>query len=100
MDKKPSGSRGRRLGPNSAIPAIVKLIRRLFFSVSMEIEVTSMGKQKRVKLKEGATGEDLLHALNLLPDGVLIVNRSVPIPYTSKLKDGDKLKVIRVASGG
>ncbi|KAA0002258.1 MAG: MoaD/ThiS family protein [Thermoplasmata archaeon] len=66
----------------------------------MEIEVTVMGKKKKIALNENATGEDLLNALNLLPDGVLIINENNPIPYTEKLKNGDKLRVIRVASGG
>jgi sulfur carrier protein ThiS len=66
----------------------------------MKIEVTSMGQEIILILKEGSTGEDLLHALNLLPDGVLIVHNNTPIPYTNRLKNGDRLKIIRVASGG
>ncbi len=96
----PNGSRGRRLSPDSAIPAIVKLIGKMFFSVSMEVKVAMMGKERKVMLKDDATGEDLLNALKLLPDGVLIINDDNPIPYTSKLKNGDRIKIIRVASGG
>ena len=59
-----------------------------------------MGKERKVMLKDNATGEDLLNALKLLPDGVLVINGRHPIPYTHKLKDGDRIKIIRVASGG
>ena len=99
-EQMPSGSRGRRLGPDSAIPAIVKLIRAMFFSVSMEIDVRVMEKELKINMDENATGEDLLKALKLLPDTVLIISGNRPIPYTEKLKEGDKIRIIRVASGG
>jgi len=72
----------------------------VFFSISMEIEVSMQNGKKTLQLDDDATGEDLISKLGFSPDEViLIVGRKI-VPYTSKLGEGDVVKIVRVASGG
>jgi len=72
----------------------------VFFSISMEIEVSMPNEKKNLQLDKGATGEDLISKLGFSPDEVILVIGGKPVPYTSKLGNGDKVKIVRVASGG
>ncbi len=51
-------------------------------------------------LEPGATGGDLLSALRLPPDAHLLVRGDVPIPIDEPLRDGERIRVIGVVSGG
>jgi len=66
----------------------------------MEIEVSMFNEKKKIELPKESTAEDLISKLNLTPDGVIVVANNKPVPYTSKLRDGDKIKIVRVSSGG
>jgi len=55
---------------------------------------------KPVDLPEGASGYDLMKSLQLAPDAHILVRGDVPIPVDEKLKDGERLRVISVVSGG
>lgn len=65
----------------------------------MQIELEMRGKTQRMELNDDATGEDLLKKLNLFPDGVIIIVDGKPIPYKEKIR-GNRVRIIRVASGG
>ena len=56
--------------------------------------------EKEVELPEGATGYDLMKSLNLAPDVHIIARSNVPIPVDETLRDGERLLVIAVVSGG
>ncbi len=56
--------------------------------------------EREVELPEGATGYDLMKSLNLAPDVHIIARRDVPIPVDETLRDGDRVRVIAVVSGG
>jgi sulfur carrier protein ThiS len=58
------------------------------------------GKVQEQTLPEGSTVEDLLSQLNLHPDSYIVTKDSKPVPITRNLEDGERLKIIKVASGG
>jgi sulfur carrier protein ThiS len=51
-------------------------------------------------LSAGETALKVLEKLNLYPDGHLVLRDRTPIPIDEELKDGDRIKIIKVASGG
>jgi len=55
---------------------------------------------KDVELPEGASGYDLIKSLNLAPDVHILARDDVPIPIDETLRDGERLRVIAVVSGG
>jgi len=66
----------------------------------MEIEVLMHGERKKIGMDDGATGEMLISKLGFTPDGIILISGGKPVPYTETLRDGDEVKVVRVASGG
>ncbi len=57
-------------------------------------------KFKNVNLKDNAIGQDLLEKLSLQPDAYIISRQGNPIPLDEKLKEGEKISIIHVVSGG
>jgi sulfur carrier protein ThiS len=55
---------------------------------------------KAVELPPGSSGYDLIKLLGLAPDVHLLVREDVPIPIDEKLRDGERVRVIAVVSGG
>ena len=55
---------------------------------------------RAVELPEDASGYDLMRQLGLAPDVHLLVRADVPIPIDEKLRDGERVRVISVVSGG
>jgi len=53
-----------------------------------------------VDLPEGATAEDAIRALRLLPDGWIVLKGGEPVPLDEQLDDGDEIKLVSVVSGG
>jgi sulfur carrier protein ThiS len=64
------------------------------------VVVQSSGKVQERTLPEGSTVEDLLSQMNLHPDAYIVTKDSKPVPITRRLEDGERLKLIKVASGG
>ena len=68
----------------------------------MKRRVTVGGEEREVKLAAGATAGELVAALGLHPDGVLVLAEGEPlrpVALTSALPEGG-IRVVRVASGG
>ncbi|OIR13037.1 MAG: hypothetical protein BEU05_00495 [Marine Group III euryarchaeote CG-Bathy2] len=64
--------------------------------------VTVGGEEREVELPEGATAGELVAALGLHPDGVLVLAEGEPlrpVALNSSLPEGD-IRVVLVASGG
>ena len=64
--------------------------------------VTVGGEERQVELPEGATAGELVAALELHPDGVLVLAEEEPlrpVALTSPLPEGG-VRVVLVASGG
>lgn len=64
------------------------------------VVVQLSGKVQEQTLPEGSTVEDLLSQMNLHPDAYIVTKDSKPVPITRRLEDGERLKLIKVASGG
>lgn len=69
----------------------------------MKVKVKLMPGGKKfddVNIKGGATGQELFMKLNLAPDAHIITRKGNPIPLDEKLRQGDKISIIQVISGG
>ena len=66
----------------------------------MNISVAVGNVVTSVPLADGSTAADLLASLHLLPDTHIFLRDNAPIPIDEPLKEGDSIKMIRVASGG
>jgi len=69
----------------------------------MRIEIKLYPENKTTALDfkvESATVMDVLSRLNIKPDTVVVIKDNDPIPIDEDVNDGDKLKIIKVASGG
>ncbi|KAA0004574.1 MAG: MoaD/ThiS family protein [Thermoplasmata archaeon] len=75
-----------------------------YYSIGfMRIKVALYPEKNNSDLKiksENATVLDVLTKLNIKPDTVIVMRDSKPIPVDDNINDGDKLKIIKVASGG
>ena len=69
----------------------------------MRIKVTLYPEKNNSDLEiksKNATVLDVLAKLNIKPDTVIVMRGSKPVPVDDNINDGDKLKIIKVASGG
>ena len=66
----------------------------------IKVVVLMGGRTTEHELPEGSTVQDLLSAMKLHPDAYIVTKDAKPIPITRGLEDGERLKVIKVASGG
>jgi sulfur carrier protein ThiS len=53
-----------------------------------------------VEVADGAICLDILNKLDLSPDAHIVAREGDPIPIDEKLKDGEKIEIIKVVSGG
>jgi sulfur carrier protein ThiS len=53
-----------------------------------------------VEVADGAMCLAVLEKLNLSPDAHIVTREGDPIPIDEKLKDGEKIEIIKVVSGG
>jgi hypothetical protein len=71
--------------------------------LQINISITGKGEPKVIEVGEDATPLEILNNLEFFPDEVIIISKlhsNKPIPINSKLKPGDLLTIIPVASGG
>ncbi len=64
------------------------------------VELLPSRREEAIELEASGTGIDLLRALRLAPDAHILVRRDTPIPADEALSEGDRIRVIAVASGG
>jgi len=62
--------------------------------------VTLAGKERKVEIAKDKTIEDLFAKLELFPDAHIAIIGEHPVPLTQVLHDGDRLRILKVASGG
>jgi len=58
------------------------------------------GAERVADLAEGACGLDLVRTLGLAPDVHVLARGDAPIPEDEPLRDGERIRVIAVVSGG
>ncbi len=66
----------------------------------LTVELHPSREMKEVELPAGANGNTLMGKLGLAPDVHILVRGDVPIPIDEELRDGERLRVISVVSGG
>ena len=66
----------------------------------VEIEFFPSEERKTVELNWGATGIELLGALGKHLDSHILTKKGIPIPIDQRLEDGDRIRILSVASGG
>ena len=66
----------------------------------MNIKIQQGGKTEEMHIQEGMSVLDILSELNLFPDAHIIMIEKTPVPIDYILKDGEVLKIVKVASGG
>ena len=95
---------GAVIGPDTAAPRgpPAHLLRDAGFPERMRVDVElHPGTVRRaVDLPAEATGLDLVRALGLAPDAHLLVREGTPIPEDEALRDGERIRVVAVVSGG
>ncbi|MDH7507993.1 MAG: MoaD/ThiS family protein [Methanomassiliicoccales archaeon] len=69
-------------------------------SITVELGRNEQKDTQVVEIDEYSTVEQLLRFLGFVPDECIVLKSRTPIPITETLKDGDRVKIIRVASGG
>lgn len=66
----------------------------------MELQV-EIGKDiRKLSIREGTTIQEVMDQLGLYSDAYLTIIDSKPVPITLPLKAGERLRLIKVASGG
>ncbi|MBC7107566.1 MAG: MoaD/ThiS family protein [Methanomassiliicoccales archaeon] len=70
--------------------------------ISITIELGRNGQKDTqiVEIEKDSTVEQLLRSFGFVPDECIVLKSRTPIPITETLKDGDRVQIIRVASGG
>ncbi len=68
--------------------------------MQLRVRVLPSGKDQIIDLEEGADGFRLLDFLQLNPEAHLILKETKPIPVDGLLRDGDRISVVSVISGG
>ena len=69
----------------------------------MRIHATLHGfpqKERDLDLGEGATADDAPRALGIRPELVLVFRDDAPIPGDAPLREGDRVRIVRIVSGG
>jgi len=56
--------------------------------------------EQTVELPSGATGIELLRSLALPPDAHLLIRDDTPVPLDAPLREGERIRVVGVVSGG
>jgi sulfur carrier protein ThiS len=69
--------------------------------MKIKVRITPDNITKEIQLKNNnASIEDLLLKLNIKPDTAIVMKNNIPIPIDESLENDNKLKIIRIASGG
>jgi sulfur carrier protein ThiS len=66
----------------------------------IELTVEVERQPRSLRLPSGSTAEAMLDSLGLFPDAHIVVRGKAPVPLDAPLEQGDRLRVIKVASGG
>lgn len=78
-------------------------LRRGASPVSLRIHATLHGfpeKERELELPDGAKADDAPRALGIRPELVLVFRDDRPLAADALLADGDRIRILRVVSGG
>jgi sulfur carrier protein ThiS len=70
--------------------------------MTMKVVVEFFPQRREIvmDLPARSNGHDLMKSLLLAPDVHILVRDDVPIPIDEELKEGDRVRIIAVVSGG
>jgi sulfur carrier protein ThiS len=66
----------------------------------ISVTVEHRGSATVVKLPEGSKVSDVLEQMKLFVDAHIVIRGKTPVPLNAEVMDGERLKVLKVASGG
>ncbi|UCE73983.1 MAG: MoaD/ThiS family protein [Methanomassiliicoccales archaeon] len=67
----------------------------------VKVKLLPVGKKiEDVIIQDGSTGQELLAKLSLAPDAHIITREGNPIPLDDEIKEGERIDIIRIVSGG
>lgn len=69
----------------------------------MRVHATLHGfaeKERTLELAEGARADDAPRAIGVRPELVLVFRGERPLPADEPLAEGDRIRILRVVSGG
>lgn len=69
----------------------------------MKVHATLHGftpKEREVELPDGAVADDAPRALGIRPELVLVFRADSPLAGDAPLADGDRIRILRIVSGG
>ena len=66
----------------------------------MRIRIVRGDKVQMLSLRKGATAGDVFKKLALHPDAYIAMMSNRPVPLTKEIKDGEEVRIVKVASGG
>lgn len=73
-------------------------------SFALRVIVTLHGfpppRERELELAAGARADDAPRAVGIRPDLVLVFRDDRPLPGDAPLSEGDRLRILRVVSGG
>jgi sulfur carrier protein ThiS len=69
-------------------------------SMKVSVEIIPDNVIKVIKMKSGSKINDLIKKLNLKPDSLIVLQENIPIPVDDNLVVGQRLSILKVASGG
>lgn len=78
-------------------------MRRGASSVALRVHATLHGfgeKERELQLPAGATADDAPRALGIRPELVLVFRGERPLAADAPLQEGDRIRILRVVSGG
>lgn len=87
----------------SSLPAFVGFKRPRRVRFAMRVHATVHGfafKERELDLPDGARADDAPRALGIRPELVLVFRGERPIPGDEPLAEGDRIRILRVVSGG
>ena len=68
--------------------------------MKVRVEFFPQRREATIELPANSSGHDLISSLHLSPDVHILVRDDAPIPIDEQLREGDRVRVIAVVSGG
>jgi len=68
--------------------------------VEITVKLSRTKEIKKINLQKEPIVLDMLKKINLKPDTVVVLSENKPISIDEELKDGQKLTILQVSSGG
>jgi sulfur carrier protein ThiS len=66
----------------------------------IELTLEMDRKESVLQLPTGCTVQGMLDTLGLYPDAHIVVRGKTPVPLDAPVVQGDRLRIVKVASGG